>query len=131
MNCTWNFVLGKLGNWCSLVSSVHCQSELEAESKRVQGLHKIEVRYLTWLMSAEGMCRKRRRYCIPTFYTNDKFFLSLSNVLTKTNLSMSHFFVQAYLIYTITKNCCKNPVNQWKIPDKKFSQNKSYFTIIV
>lgn len=57
--CTWNFVLGKLGNWCSLVSSVHCQSELEVESERVQALHKIETRYLTWLMSAEGTCRKQ------------------------------------------------------------------------
>lgn len=59
IQCTWNFVLGKLGNWCSLVSSVHCQSELEAESERVQALHKIETRYLTWLMSAEGTCRKQ------------------------------------------------------------------------
>lgn len=124
MNCTWNFVLGKLGNWCSLVSSVHCQSELEAESERVQGLHKIEVRYLTWLMSAEGMCRKRRRYCIPTFYTNDKFFLSLSNVLTKTNLSMSHFFVQAYLIYTITKTAAKIQLINGKFQIKSFHKIK-------
>lgn len=81
--CTWNFVLGKLGNWCSLVSSVHCQTELEAESERVQALHKIETRYLTWLMSAEGTCRKQLLWSKQTFICRPE---NLCKVLNNINL---------------------------------------------
>lgn len=83
--CTWNFVLGKLGNWCSLVSSVHCQSELEAESKRVQALHKIEALYLTWLMSAEGTCtcRKQLLWSKQTFTCRPE---NLCKVLNNINI---------------------------------------------
>lgn len=81
--CTWNFVLGKLGNWCSLVSSVHCQSELEAEPERVQALHKIETRYLTWLMSAEGTCRKQLLWSKQTFISRPE---NLCKVLNNINI---------------------------------------------
>lgn len=74
---------GKLGNWCSLVSSVHCQSELEAESKRVQGLHKIEVRYLTWLMSAEELSQDLRSWCLKQLATTQL----LSGEITQDSLS--------------------------------------------
>lgn len=73
---------GKLGNWCSLVSSVHCQSELEAESKRVQGLHKIEVRYLTWLMSAEELSQDLRSWCLKQLATTQL----LSGEITRDSL---------------------------------------------
>lgn len=98
--CTWNFVLGKLGNWCSLVSSVHCQSELEVESERVQALHKIEARYLTWLMSGKGTCRKQFLWSKQTFICRPENLRKILNniyivkfSLPGNSLLMYHRFV--------------------------------------
>ncbi|XP_061172794.1 superkiller complex protein 3-like [Saccostrea echinata] len=53
----------KLENWCTLVSAVHSQSVLEAESERMTALLKLESSYLRWLISTTNITDVLRGWC--------------------------------------------------------------------